>query len=84
MLPDPGLDLEIGEMNMSQRIVGNVIERLLGDEDLRVRFALDRIEALAELSVRGFLLTPEEIDVFIRTDPRLWFWSHTLVGDQIH
>ena len=60
---------------MSQRMVGIVIDRLLTDEDLRVRFALDRIETMAELSFRGFELTPEEIDVFVRTNARLWFWD---------
>jgi hypothetical protein len=56
---------------LSQRMVGIVIDRLLADEDLRVRFALDRIETMAELSFRGFELTPEEIDVFVRTNARL-------------
>ena len=69
---------------MSQRAVGSVIDRLLNDEDLRVRFAVDRIEALAELSFRGFLLTPEEIDVFIRTDARVWFWGDAVLGDRVH
>jgi hypothetical protein len=69
---------------MSQQIVGDVIDRLLNDEDLRVRFAVDRIEALAELSFRGFLLTPEEIDVFIRTDARLWFWGDAVLGARVH
>ena len=69
---------------MSQQIVGNVIDRLLNDEDLRVRFAVDRIEAIAELSFRGLLLTPEEIDVFIRTDVRLWFWGEAVLGYRVH
>ena len=69
---------------MSQQIVGDVIDRLLSDEDLRVRFAVDRIEALAELSVRGLLLTPDELDVFIRTDARLWFWGESVLGDRVH
>jgi hypothetical protein len=44
---------------MSQQMVGIVINRLLIDEDLRARFARDRIETLAELNLRGFELTPE-------------------------
>jgi hypothetical protein len=63
---------------MSQRMVGRVINRLLHDEDLRVRFALDRIEALAALSIA---LTPDELDVFIQTDPRVWFWGSAVMGD---
>lgn len=69
---------------MSQQMVGRVIDRLLKDEDLRVRFALDRIETLAELSFRGFELTPDELDVFICTDVRVWFWGSAVVGDRVH
>lgn len=63
---------------MSQAGVGMVIEKLLTDERLRSRFALDRMEALAELCLRGFELTRDEIDLFRRTDARLWF-----LGDQV-
>ena len=63
---------------MSQAGVGMVIEKLLTDENLRIRFALDRMEAIAELCVRGFELTGDEIDLFYRTDARLWF-----LGDQV-
>jgi hypothetical protein len=66
---------------MSQRMVGKVINRLLRDEDLRVRFALDRIEALAALSTA---LTPDELDVFIQTDPRVWFWGSAVMSDPAH
>jgi hypothetical protein len=69
---------------MSQQNVGNVINRLLTDEDLRMRFALDPFDTLAELHLRGMPLTPGEIDVFVRSDVRVWFgenervrgWSH--------
>ena len=63
---------------MSQAGFGMVIETLLTDQRLRVRFALDRIEAIAELCPRGFELTRDEIDLFSRTDARLWF-----LGDQV-
>jgi hypothetical protein len=69
---------------MSLQTVGMVIDRLLKDEDLRVRFALDRIEALAELGFRGFELTSDELDVFIHTDVRVWFWGTAVVGDWVH
>ena len=46
--------------------------------DLRIRFALDRMETIAELCLRGFELTRDEIDLFSRTDARLWF-----LGDQV-
>ena len=58
---------------MSQTGVGKVIEKLLTDENLRIRFALDRMETVAELCLRGFDLSREEIDLFCRTDARLWF-----------
>ena len=63
---------------MSQAGVGMVIEKLLTDERLRIRFALDRMETIAELCLRGFELTRDEIDLFSRTDARLWF-----LGDQV-
>ena len=58
---------------MSRIGVGMVIDKLLADEDLRVRFARDRIDTIAELCLRGFDLTHDEIDLFCRTEPRLWF-----------
>ncbi len=69
---------------MSQRMVGIVIDRLLNDEDLRVRFVRDRIETLGALSFLGVKLTRAELDVFIQTDARLWFWGSGMVGDRTH
>jgi hypothetical protein len=60
---------------MSRQTVGNVIDKLLTDEQLRTRFVLDPMETLAELCFRGFVLMPEEIDLLCRTDTRLWFWG---------
>jgi hypothetical protein len=58
---------------MSQQIVGEVMTRLLTDEELRVRFAEDPFDTIAELHVRGLALTPNEIDVFVHSDVRVWF-----------
>jgi hypothetical protein len=58
---------------MSQHTVGRVITRLLTDEELRIRFALDRFDTLAELHLHGLALTPDEIDVFVQSDVRVWF-----------
>ncbi len=58
---------------MSQASVGLVVEKLLTDENLRLRFAIDRMETIAELCLRGFELTRDEIDLFCGTDARLWF-----------
>ena len=46
---------------MSRASVGMVIHKLLTDENLRLRFALDRLETVAELCLRGFDLTRDEI-----------------------
>jgi hypothetical protein len=60
-----------------------VIEQLLSDERLRARFALDRIETIAELCLSGFDLTPDEVELFCRTEVRRWLvldhtgqWRH--------
>ena len=58
---------------MSHAHVGIVIETLLGDENLRIRFALERMETIADLFARGVELTGDEIDLFCQTDARLWF-----------
>jgi hypothetical protein len=60
---------------MPRRVVGIVVDRLLNDQDLRVRLALDPFETLADLSFLGMQLTRDEIDVFIQTDVRVWFWG---------
>ncbi len=69
---------------MSRQAVGIVMDRLLTDECLRIRFALDRIEALAELVFRDCDLTSDEIELFLRTDARLWFWTQSCVGTLVH
>ena len=48
---------------MSRANVGMVIDKLLTDENLRIRFVLDRLETVAELCLRGFDLTRDEIDL---------------------
>lgn len=66
---------------MSQRTVGIVVDRLLNDLDLRVRLALDPFEALADLSFLGIELTQDEIDVFLQTDVRVWFWGIAMMRE---
>ena len=56
---------------MSRAAVGMVVEELLTYEYLRVQFALDPVETVADLFLRGFDLTREEI-IFILSD-RCWF-----------
>jgi hypothetical protein len=69
---------------MSQQNVGQVITRLLSEEELRMRFALDPFDTLAELHVRGLSLTPGEIDVFVQSDVRLWFGESGVVRGRSH
>ena len=69
---------------MSHHSVGIAIHALLTDEDLRIRLAMDPVETLADLNRRGVTLTPEEIDLFRRTDLRLWSWDRNLVGGRTH
>ncbi len=69
---------------MSQQNVGHVIDRLLADEELRLRFALDRFDAIVELHLRGLDLTSDEIDVFVRSDVRLWFCEKERVPGRTH
>jgi len=66
---------------MSQVAVGRVVEKLLTDERLRIRFTLDRMEAIAELCLCGFELSRDEIDLFERTDARLWFLGDHVEGE---
>ena len=65
---------------MSRAGVGMVIEKLLTDENLRIRFALDPMDTVAELFLRGFDLTRDEIDLFCRTDAGLWFLRSAVRG----
>ena len=69
---------------MSQAGVGMVIEKLLTDENLRIRFALDRMETVAELFLRGFDLSQDEIELFSRTDADLWFLGEPVRGERQH
>ena len=69
---------------MSRSIVGMVIDKLLTDENLRIRFALDRLETVAELCLRGFDLTRDEIDLLCRTDAGVWFLRSAVRGAPQH
>ena len=70
---------------MSQQMVGIVIDRLVNDESLRLRFVFDRVETLVDLSLLGIELTPDEVSMFFQTDPRVWFCeSEGLVGERMH
>lgn len=69
---------------MSHHAVGIAIHALLTDEELRDRFAADPIEALADLNIRGVALTTDEIDMFLRTDARVWIWRHDVTGGRVH
>jgi hypothetical protein len=61
-----------------------VIDKLLSDENLRIRFALDPIETVAALFLRGFDLTRDEIDLLCRTDAGVWFLRSAVTGAPQH
>ena len=63
-------------MSTSQARVETVMHRLLTDEELRIRFAFDKFDTIAEILAGGVVLTSDEIDMFVRSDVRLWFDSH--------
>jgi hypothetical protein len=69
---------------MSRAAVGLVVEELLNEVSLRVQFALDPVETVAELFLRGFDLTRDEIDLFCRTDAGLWFLRSALRNQPQH
>jgi hypothetical protein len=66
---------------MSRTGVGIVVEKLLTDENLRIRLALEPMETVAELLLQGFDLTGDEIELFWRTDPRVWFLGEMMTGE---
>ena len=69
---------------MSRASVGMVIDKLLTDENLRIRFALDRVETVATLCLGGFDLTRDEIDLLCRTDAGVWFLRSAVSGAPQH
>ena len=69
---------------VSRAGVGIVVEKLLSDETLRARFALDPMETVADLFLRGVDLTRCEIDLLRRTDPGVWFLRSAQSGQPQH
>jgi len=69
---------------MSRAAVGMVVESLLTDENLRIRFAVDPMVTVAELFLCGLDLTGDEIDLLSRADPGLWFLRSALEGQPLH
>jgi hypothetical protein len=61
---------------MSLHNVERAISRLMSEEELRLRFVLDRFDAVAELHERGITLTPTEIDALVQSDSQIWFSEH--------
>jgi hypothetical protein len=61
-----------------------VIDKLLTDENLRLRFAVDPMETVAGLFLRGFDLTRNEIDLLCRTDAGVWFLRSAVRGAPQH
>src|SRR5262249_23660731 len=73
-----------GRGAMSDGNVERVMNRLLSEEDLRIRFVLDRFATLADLHDGGLALTPDEIDMFVQSDAEIWFGNRTAAGHYLH
>ena len=69
---------------MSRASVGMVIDKLLTDENLRIRFALSPVETVAALVLRGLDLSREEMDLLSRTDAGVWFLRSAVSGAPQH
>jgi hypothetical protein len=69
---------------MSLQAVEIVMNRLLTNQELRVRFAIDRLEALGELYTDGLDLTPGELDLFIQSDVQMWSWIDSRIAVRMH
>ena len=60
------------------------MDRLLGDELLRLRFEENPVETVGELLAHGVELTPSEIDLFVQSDAQMWFWISDRLGCRTH
>jgi hypothetical protein len=72
------------ERVVSQQNVNIIVERLLGDEHLRIRFARNRFETIVDLYLCGLILTSDEIVMFVRSDERVWFSGNQLIAGPPH
>ena len=57
---------------MSRAGVGTVIDRLVRERHLRLRFALDPVGTVVGLYLRGVDLSADEIHLLCQTDPWVW------------
>ena len=64
--------------------IQQVVTRLLTDEVFRLRFAHDRLRVLGELQEQGAALTANELELFMRTDSELWWWTESRFAGTLH
>ena len=69
---------------MSQAAVAMAIEELLTDKQLRIEFAVDPVQTVATLCLRGIDLNAEEFDLLCRTDGQVWFVRDVKTGEWQH
>jgi hypothetical protein len=69
---------------MSRAGVGFVVEQLVTDRTLRVRFALDPMGTVADLFLRGADLTRDEMNILCRTEADLWFTADEPRAERQH
>jgi hypothetical protein len=69
---------------MSQQGVDILIDRLLCDEELRIRLVAEPMHTLAGVHTLGLQLTSEEIDLFVQATAWTWFLSDWEPGPHVH
>ena len=69
---------------MASQRVGIFMTRLLSDEVLRMRFALNRMRVLGELQIQEGPLAASEIDLFLRSDVDMWSWMDRRIACRLH
>jgi hypothetical protein len=69
---------------MSQQTVGITIERLLTDEEFRLRFTMYPLDTVADLHLEGVELTPDEVRAFVQADLSTWSGTASLVAARHH
>jgi len=69
---------------MANDRIGIIMNRLLTDEVLRIRFELDRMMVLGELQVQEGRLTPTEFDLFLQSNVDMWSWLDSRIVGTLH
>ena len=69
---------------MANDRIGIIMNRLLTEKVLRIRFELDRMMVLGELQVQEGRLTPTEFDLFLQSNVDMWSWLDSRIVGTLH